>query len=46
MKKIKYEFYLWLMGIAGSISAWAWREHVKILRSKRERTPIKFDDLE
>ena len=34
------------MGIAGSISAWAWREHVKILRAKRERTPIKFDDLE
>ena len=46
MIKIKYRFYRWLMGFAGSISAWAWREHVKILRSKRERTPIKFDDLE
>jgi len=37
MTKIKYKFYLWLMGIAGSISAWAWREHVKILRYKRNK---------
>jgi len=35
------------MGIAGSISAWAWREHVKILRSKRnKKTKNRFDDLE
>ena len=29
------------MGIAGSISAWAWREHVKILRSKRNKKWMK-----
>jgi len=34
------------MGIAGSISAWAWREHVKILRKSRIRRPVRFDDLE
>jgi len=44
---MRIRFYIWLMGVTGSISAWAWREHVKILRSKqikfkRER----FDDLE
>ena len=27
-----YKFLLWLMGVSGSISAWAWREHVKILK--------------
>ena len=47
MTKIKYKFYLWLMGVAGSISAWAWREHVKILRSNRnKKTKRRFDDLE
>lgn len=47
MKKIQLKFYMWLMGITGAISAWAWRKHVKILKDKqvtvkRER----FDDLE
>mgnify|MGYP003675422037 CR=1 FL=1 len=46
MIKIKYKLYIWLMGIAGSISAWAWREHVKILRSKRYKKNMRFDDLE
>jgi|TARA_R100000655_G_C2902462_1_gene179085 hypothetical protein len=46
MTKIKYKFYLWLMGITGSISAWAWREHVKILRSKKYKIKKRFDDLE
>tara|TARA_R100001163_G_C4951476_1_gene119070 strand:+ start:98 stop:241 length:144 start_codon:yes stop_codon:yes gene_type:complete len=47
MLKIKYKFYRWLMGIAGSISAWAWREHVKILRADRnKKTYRRFDDLE
>ena len=46
MTKIKYKLYLWLMGIAGSISAWAWREHVKILKNNRIRKPVRFDDLE
>ena len=35
------------MGIAGSISAWAWREHVKILRTKKiKKNKRRFDDLE
>ena len=47
MTKIKYKFYLWLMGVAGSISAWAWRKHVKILRASRnKKTKRRFDDLE
>jgi len=47
MTKIKYKFYRWLMGFAGSISAWAWREHVKILRADRnKKTYRRFDDLE
>ena len=29
------KFYLWLMGWSGQLSAWAWREHVKMLRSDR-----------
>ncbi len=26
---------MWIMGWSGQLSAWAWRKHVKILRSKR-----------
>ena len=29
------KFYMWIMGWSGQLSAWAWREHVKILRSDR-----------
>ena len=29
------KFYLWVMGWSGQLSAWSWRKHVKILRSKR-----------
>ena len=29
------KFYLWLMGWSGQLSAWAWRKHVKILRSDK-----------
>ena len=44
---MKIKFYIWLMGIAGTISAWAWREHVKILRKKRiKKSKRRFDDLE
>jgi len=32
---MKLKFYIWLMGITGSISAWAWRKQAKIIRSKR-----------
>ena len=35
MKRMYYKFLVWLMGIAGGISSWAWREHVKILKSKQ-----------
>ena len=30
------------MGVAGSISAWAWRKHVKIIKDKQQ---IKHDQL-
>jgi hypothetical protein len=30
-----YKFLVWLMGVSGSISAWAWREHAKILKIKQ-----------
>ena len=30
-----YKFLIWLMGFAGEISSWAWREHVKILKGKQ-----------
>ena len=29
------KFYMWVMGWSGKLSAWAWRKHVKILRSDR-----------
>jgi len=29
------KFYLWIMGWSGKLSAWAWRKHVKILRSDK-----------
>ena len=35
MEEIKYKIYLWSMGWSGQLSAWAWREHVKILKSKQ-----------
>ena len=34
--KMYYKFLVWLMGVAGTISAWAWREHVKILRIRQD----------
>ena len=36
MKRMYYKFLVWLMGFAGGISSWAWREHVKILKSKQD----------
>ena len=35
MKRMYYKFLVWLMGIAGGINSWAWREHVKILKNKQ-----------
>ena len=32
----RVKFLLWLMGLAGGISSWAWREHVKILKRKQD----------
>jgi len=44
---MRIRFYIWLMGISGTISAWAWREHVKILRAERiKKTKRRYDDLE
>jgi len=34
---MKYKFYLWVMGWSGRLSAWAWREHAKILKAKQQR---------
>ena len=33
---MKYKFYLWVMGWSGQLSAWAWREHVNILKRKQQ----------
>ena len=33
---MRIRFYIWLMGVAGTLSAWAWREHVKILKRKQD----------
>jgi len=30
-----FKFYLWVMGWSGQLNAWAWRKHVKILRSEK-----------
>jgi len=30
------KFYIWLMGWSGTLSAWAWRKHVKIFEKKRK----------
>ena len=35
-EKMYYKFLVWLMGVSGSISAWAWRKHVKILRIRQD----------
>ena len=29
------KFYIWLMGWSGTLSAWAWRKHAKIIRGNR-----------
>ena len=36
------KFYIWLMGVAGALSAWAWRKHVKIIKDKQQ---IRHDKL-
>ena len=40
---MKLKFYLWLMGVAGSISAWAWRKQAKLIRSNRKMIMEKED---
>jgi len=40
-------FYIWLMGVAGTLSAWAWRKQAKIIRGRRPKMKReRFDDLE
>ncbi len=40
-------FYLWLMGVAGTLSAWAWRKQAKIIRNRYpKKRRERFDDLE
>ena len=33
-------FYIWLMGITGSISSWAWRKHAKIIKTNRKENKL------
>lgn len=35
--KILFKIYIWIHGFFGTISAWAWRKHVKILEHSRQR---------
>ena len=35
--KYIYSFLNWLMGVTGTISAWAWRKHARILEDKRQK---------
>ena len=35
--KYIYNFLNWLMGVTGTISAWAWRKHVKLIENKRQK---------
>jgi hypothetical protein len=35
-KQMMLKFYLWLMGWSGTLSAWAWRKHARIIRGKRK----------
>ena len=44
---MRLRFYIWLMGVAGALSAWAWRKQAKIIRGKRpKKKRERFDDLE
>ena len=41
------KFYIWLMGWSGTLSAWAWRKHVAILKARQKKIKTgRFDDLE
>ena len=35
--KTLFRIYIWIHGFFGTISAWAWRKHVKILEVERQR---------
>ena len=35
--KFVYESLHFIMKCAGALNSWAWRKHVKIIRSKQER---------
>ena len=44
--KYIYKGLHFIMKYAGQLNAWAWREHVKILRRKKTKRKNRFDDLE
>ena len=44
--KYIYNTLHFIMKYAGQLNAWAWREHVKILRRKKTKRKTRFDDLE
>ena len=37
LDKYIYNFLHWVMGWSGKLNAWAWRKHVKIIETKREK---------
>jgi len=44
---MRLRFYIWLMGVAGTLSAWAWRKQAKIIRGRiPKKRRERFDDLE
>ncbi len=41
------KFYIWVMGVAGTLSAWAWRKQARIIRSRwPKKRRERCDDLE
>ena len=39
-----FKFYIWVMGWSGKLNAWAWRKHVKIIETKREKEDQEYLD--
>ena len=37
LDKYIYNFLHWIKGWSGKLNAWAWRKHVKIIRSNQEK---------
>ena len=44
LDKYIYNFLHWIMGWSGKLNAWAWRKHVKIIETKREKEDQEYLD--